>query len=86
MKLCKKYKIEIHSEAFATGYGNEDVLTVNADADPTVLLEEASLMLAGAVEYYAAVPAHCEMDVVAVTALKTAKAFIDSVVIREIGK
>lgn len=82
----KRKKIEIYSTAFATGYGTENIVSVNPNADPAILLEEASLMLAGAVEYYSAIPAENDMDVVAVSALKTAKAFIDSVVIREIGK
>lgn len=82
----KTQKIEIYSTAFATGYGTENILTVSPNADPAILLEEASLMLAGTIEYYSAIPAENDMDVVAVTALKTAKAFIDSVVIREVGK
>lgn len=72
-------KISLHPQLFNPVYGRGETFQINPDANLRNLLEEASLMLDGAIAYYSSIPAETSAEVLPIIALKAAKAVIDSI-------
>lgn len=72
-------KISLQPQFFCCDFGKGETFQINPDANLNELLEEASFMLAGVIDYYSSIPAETNAEILPIVALKAVKAVIDSI-------